>query len=95
MVVLANLSKEDVPFNTGDILFNNKKVSAFLLFKWLATSSEETLTNAKKVLADDLASGGKIFGSQIVKEVPLSQFKEAIAESKTIATEGKILINTQ
>jgi hypothetical protein len=84
-----------VSLNTGDLLFNNKTVSAFLLFVWLTQSSKETIANAHKVLADDLASGGKIFGSQIVKEVPLSQFKEAILESAQIATDGKILINTQ
>ena len=52
----------------------------------VATANEETVANAKKNIADDLASGGKIFGTQIVKEVPLSQWLEALDESSKIAT---------
>ena len=95
LVIVSNLTGQSVPINTGDVLFNDKRVSGFFLGRWLTTSSPETVGKAYKEVADDLASGGKIFGSQIVKEVPLSEFKEAILESTKIATEGKILINTQ
>lgn len=95
MVVLSNLSQENLSLDTNDIVFNDKTLRAFNLFQWLATSSPETIKNAHTLIADDLAAGGKIFGTQIVKEVTLDQFKEAIEESGKIATEGKILINTQ
>ena len=94
MVVISNLTGQSVPINTGDLLFNDKRISSFFLPIWVESSSEETVKKGHKELADDLASGGKIFGSHIVKEMTLSQFKEAIEESEKIATEGKILIST-
>ena len=63
MVLISNLSGQNVPINTGDLLFNDKRIRGFLLTPWIDQSDQDTIENAKKILADDLASGGKIFGS--------------------------------
>lgn len=36
--------------------------------------------------------GGKVFGTKIVKTVPLEEFKQAVDEYESVATQGKILI---
>ena len=54
--------------------------------------SDEEKNNAYKRVSDDLRDGGKIFGTDIVKEVTLDQYLEAFSEADAIASEGKILV---
>jgi len=46
-----------------------------------------------KKVADDLKSGGSIFGSQIAKVVDFNHWKQAVEESEKLATQGKILLD--
>ena len=69
-------------------------VIGFILYNWMKTVDDETRKKAFETVAEDLRTGGKIFGTHISKEVPLSKFKEALQESEKLSSEGKILINT-
>eukprot|EP00347_Sterkiella_histriomuscorum_P012077 403369977 len=95
LVVVGNLSGETLNLNSGNIIFSNKTVRGFLLTPYLKELTEEERQAAYKRLADDLRDGGKIFGTQIVKEISFEQFQEGMAERAAVATEGKILINCQ
>ena len=92
LVVVGNLTGEKLLINSADILFNDKLVRGFYLFVWFSKTSKEELFKNIKAVADDLRDGGAIFGTEISKQMSLSEFKEAIAESTKVATEGKILI---
>ena len=63
-----------------------------MMFRWVCSLTLEDRKKWFKLVADDLATGGKIFGSSIVKTMPLSQWREAIAESEKDASQGKYLI---
>lgn len=63
-----------------------------MMFRWVCSLTEEERKRWFSVVADDLATGGKIFGSHIVKTMPLSQWQEAIKESEKDASTGKYLI---
>lgn len=47
------------------------------------------------MVADDLSSGGEIFGVNIAKEYPLSEFNKAMKEFRKVATLGKVILNCQ
>ena len=63
------------------------------MYRWVTSLTPEERRKWFQVVADDLAAGGKIFGSHIVKTMPLTQWKEAIGESEKDASNGKYLIS--
>lgn len=93
LVVVGVLTQEPIPINSGNLLFTNKKAEALLLPTWFQTLSHEEKEKALKEVGDDLSSGGKIFGSNIYKELPLSDYQQAMELSKTNATEGKVVLH--
>jgi len=44
------------------------------------------------MVADDLVNGGKLFGTKVVKMVPLVDWEKAFDESMKVASQGKILL---
>jgi hypothetical protein len=63
-----------------------------MMFRWVSSLSLEERRKWFKFVADDLSNKGGVFRSQIIKEVPLTEWKEAIAESEKDASQGKYLI---
>jgi hypothetical protein len=64
--------------------------------RWLWGLSQEEKAKWFKVVVDDLVNnGGNIFGSKIIKTVPLAQWREALSESQRDATQGKYLVDVQ
>ena len=96
MHIVGNLSHENIPINSGNILFQDKKIEAFYLLRWYASVSESDKAKWFKLVSDDLRDGGKIFGTQIHKTISLSQVLEGgIQESVSTATDGKTLIQIE
>ena len=93
LVVVGVLTQEPIPINSGNLLFTNKKVEALLLTTWFYTLPHEEKQRALKEVGDDLSAGGKIFGSNIYKELPLAEYQQAMELSKTNATEGKVVLH--
>jgi hypothetical protein len=53
-----------------------------MMFRWVTSLTDEERTKWFKFVADDLKNGGKIFGTQIVKTVNLSDWESALKESE-------------
>jgi len=92
MVIVGNLTYQPLVLNSGNILFTGKTVRGLFLFRWMTEITKEERAQWFKIVADDLRDGGHIFGTKVAKIVPLDEWKEALEESATIATEGKILL---
>ena len=74
LVLVGNLTGQPLHLNSGDVLFRDKSVVGFLLTIWLGKITAEEKAHAFKTVSDDLRDGGKIFGSQIVKEIKLENY---------------------
>ena len=78
LYIVGVLSGEPIPVNTTNVLFQNKTLSNLLLYTWIALTPDEERQKAYQKVSDDLRDGGKIFGSDIIKEMSLSQWHEAL-----------------
>jgi len=92
MVVYGNLNKTRITIEPQEFHWSDKQVVGLMMYRWVCSLTLEDRSRWFKVVADDLASGGKIFGSAIVKTVPLAEWKAAIADSEHDASQGKYLI---
>lgn len=95
LVAVGNLSHQNVPLNTGNFIALNKSVSGFYLPRWLPTLTDEERLKYHELVSNDLRDGAKIFGSTTVKTLDLTQWQQALEESVSTATEGKILIKVE
>lgn len=93
MVVYGNLTRKDPTFESTDFRWNDKNITSLVLFRWLAQLTSEERQKWFKQVVDDIQSGAKIFGTKVIKEVPLEEWKTAMEESEKVAGEGKILLN--
>lgn len=93
-VIVACLTGKPIPCNTIDMLFNDKKLIPYLIFQWVADITPERRQEVFKQVADDLAAGGKIFGSHFTQEISLENWKEALQTYHDVTTRegGKILL---
>jgi NADPH:quinone reductase-like Zn-dependent oxidoreductase len=90
MMVFGSLSLENIPLNSGLLIFKNIAVEGF----WLSTWMESMNDAARK------AAFGAVFGflmaetSQVdvAAKFPLEQFKEALEAYETPGRNGKILL---
>ena len=92
MVVYGNLSKQNPSFDSYDFRWGDKNITSLILFRYISAIPAEERQKCFKLVTEDLASGGAIFGSRIVKEVLLDEWEAAIPESEKVASEGKYLI---
>jgi hypothetical protein len=63
-----------------------------MMFRWVSSLTPEARAEVFDFVAGDLATGGALFGSRVVKTVPLAEWRQAIAESEKYASEGKYLL---
>ena len=68
---MGMITYQPLQINAGDLLFNQKVIRGINLGGFLMEISDEEKNNAYKRVSDDLRDGGKIFGTDIVKEVTL------------------------
>lgn len=64
------------------------------MYRWVTSLTSEEREKWFKIVTDDIEhNDGKIFGSHIVKTMPLSKWKEALFESEKDASQGKYLVD--
>jgi len=80
MVVVGNLLNQPSKFDLFDIFLKDKKIRGLFLYKWLPSLTEEERYKAFDLISKDLNSGGKIFGSKIVKTIPIKDWKKGLEE---------------
>lgn len=90
MMVLGLLSLENIPLNSGLLIFKNLKVEGFWLSSWM-----DSLSDSEKGKAIKTVFGFLIQHSEqvdVAAKYPLEQFKEAIEAYETPGRNGKILL---
>lgn len=90
MMVFGLLSLENIPLNSGLLIFQDLKVEGFWLSSWM-----NSLTDSEKGKAIKTVFGFLIQHSEqvdVAAKYPLEQFKEAIEAYETPGRNGKILL---
>lgn len=90
MMVFGLLSLENIPLNSGLLIFKDLKVEGFWLSSWM-----DSLSNSEKGKAIKAVFGFLISHSEqvdVAGKYPLEQFKEAIEAYETPGRNGKILL---
>mmetsp|Transcript_28740 Transcript_28740/g.21424 ORF Transcript_28740/g.21424 Transcript_28740/m.21424 type:complete len:103 (-) Transcript_28740:69-377(-) len=96
MYVTGNLSYKDLVLNSGEMIYTEKEVRGFSLLAWHSEKlTPEEKSYYENLVANDLAEGGKMFGSKVAKELPLADFKQGLDEFRKIASNGKVILNCQ
>ncbi|RPA69237.1 zinc-binding dehydrogenase [Cyclobacteriaceae bacterium YHN15] len=90
MMVFGLLSLENIPLNSGLMIFKNLKVEGFWLTSWMANLSPEETQKAFKIVFTHLLS--QKVKVDIEATYPLEKFKEALAAYEKGGRNGKILL---
>ena len=93
MNIYGCLTYKKVTLHPQEFHWADKQVVGLVMGRWLWGLNPEERNKWFQVVVDDLVAGGKIFGSDVVKTVPLSQWREALSESQRDATQGKYLVD--
>jgi len=92
MMVFGLLSLENIPLNSGLLIFKNLKVEGFWLTTWMAgLSPEATQTAFKTVFTHLLSQKVKV---DVEATFPLEQFKEALEAYSKEGRNGKIILTS-
>ncbi|RZS97395.1 zinc-dependent alcohol dehydrogenase family protein [Cecembia calidifontis] len=92
MMVFGLLSLENIPLNSGLLIFKNLKVEGFWLTTWMAgLSPEETQKAFKTVFSHLLSQKIKV---DVEATFPLEQFREALAAYEKEGRNGKIILTS-
>jgi NADPH:quinone reductase-like Zn-dependent oxidoreductase len=90
MMVFGLLSLENIPLNSGLMIFKNLKIEGFWLSSWM-----ESLSDNEKLKAIQVVFGFLIQHAEkvdVAGRFPLERFKEAIEEYERPGRNGKILL---
>lgn len=90
--VYGGLAGKPISLSALDFIFYEKTVSYLWLGPFLRDKSSEDRKQIFDTITNDLASGGKIFGSDVVRSLPLSEFEEGLKEYRNVASDGKIVL---
>jgi NADPH:quinone reductase-like Zn-dependent oxidoreductase len=91
-MVFGLLSLENIPLNSGLMIFKNLKIEGFWLTSWMASlSPEESQKAIKTVVGHLLSQKVKV---DIEATYPLEQFKEALAAYEKEGRGGKIILTS-
>ena len=77
-------------FTANDFIFTQKTVTGLWLTSWLPSLKPLDLKDYAGTVAEDLNTGGAIFGSKVAKTFPLEQFKEAVEYANAHTLDGKV-----
>jgi len=91
IVAFDQLSGKPLPQS----ITSSARYSFFNAGVWIKDLSKEDREFYSNLIRYDLTKGGEIFGSKIVKEYPLSEWKKAFDECESVASSGKILLRPQ
>jgi NADPH:quinone reductase-like Zn-dependent oxidoreductase len=90
MMVFGLLSLENIPLNSGLMIFKNLKIEGFWLSSWM-----ESLSDNEKLKAIQVVFGFLVQHAEkvdVAGRFPLERFKEAIEEYERPGRNGKILL---
>lgn len=90
MMVFGSLSLENIPLNSGLLIFKDLKVEGFWLTSWMENLSEENRTTAFKTVFSHLHSDKVKVDVQA--SYPLENYKEALVEYQKEGRNGKIIL---
>lgn len=90
MMVFGLLSLENIPLNSGLLIFKNLKVEGFWLTTWIESLSAEARQKAFKTVFSHLL--GQSVKLDVAASYPLEQFKEALEAYEKGGRNGKILL---
>lgn len=90
MLVFGLLSMENIPLNSGLLIFKNLKVAGFWLTTWIESLSAEVRQKAFKTVFSHLLSQNVKL--DVAATYPLEQFREALQAYETSGRNGKILL---
>lgn len=90
MMVFGLLSLENIPLNSGLMIFKNLKVEGFWLTTWMASLSPAETEKAFKIVFTHLLS--QKIKVDVEATFPLEQFKEALATYEKEGRNGKIIL---
>jgi len=91
--VYGALSKGAVgEIGVAQYIFQGKTITGFWLSAWLKSLTEEDKIKSSGFVVSDLSAGGEIFGTHVAKEYALDDWQQAVKESLTNASEGKVII---
>lgn len=90
MMVFGLLSLENIPMNSGLLIFKDLKIEGFWLTTWIESLSNEDRAKAfKKVFGFLIQHSDKV---DVAAKYPLEEFKEAISTYEKAGRNGKILL---
>lgn len=92
MMVFGLLSLENIPLNSGLLIFKNLKVEGFWLTTWMNSLSPELTGKAFKTVFTYLLS--QKVKVDVESTFPLEQFKEALAAYEREGRNGKIILTS-
>ena len=79
MILMGNLSNEDLKLSTTEFFLNNKRIIGFNILRYASEElSDDRRKEFFKWIQDDINSGGKIFGAKIAREMNLDEWNKAI-----------------
>jgi NADPH:quinone reductase len=93
----SDISSTPVTFYPRELILSKKSINSVFMPDFLMDISESELNIYKHIISTDLNStipgDGKVFESNIVKTFPLKEFEKAMEYSKTVRSEGKVLLD--
>jgi NADPH:quinone reductase-like Zn-dependent oxidoreductase len=93
MVVYGNLTHQRISLAAHTFHWLDQSIISLVMLRWVISLPIEERRRWFKEVADDLADGGKIFGTKIIKTLPLAEWEKFLVDSEADATQGKYLIN--
>jgi len=75
MASYGSLTGAKVSYDSWDLFSSCKRIVGVFLVHWVPNLSDEERSYWFKYVADDLAKGGAIFGSKIIRNVKLDQWE--------------------
>jgi len=75
MVSYGALTHAKASYDSVDLFLSTKHIEPLYLVPWVASIPDEERSYWFKYVADDLAKGGAIFGSKIIRNVKLDQWE--------------------
>jgi NADPH:quinone reductase-like Zn-dependent oxidoreductase len=92
MMVFGLLSLENIPLNSGLLIFKNLKVEGFWLTTWIESLGNEDREKAFRTIFTHLLS--EKVKVDVQASFPLEKFKEALEAYETGGRNGKVILTS-
>ena len=93
MIILGNLTEEELKIPAQNFFFESKRIRGFFLERYLREElDEETQHKFFHRIAEDMKSGGNVFGTNVAKEMKLEEWDTALKQIDDKNLQGKIIL---